>query len=128
MGYLGKICAILRREAGHDFRHYKQSTLVRRVRRRMTEARSASIYAYVESLNNDTKEVEQLFRDLLISVTHFFRDPEAFACITRSVEKSSSVMPWPIICWTRSRVSAATALGFVSRPVPGATTPEPNEL
>ena len=34
-GYLGKICAILRRQTGHDFRHYKQSTLVRRVRRRM---------------------------------------------------------------------------------------------
>ena len=77
-GYLGKICAILRRQTGHDFRHYKQSTLVRRVRRRMNEARTPSVYAYVESLNEDTKEVEQLFRDLLISVTHFFRDPEVF--------------------------------------------------
>jgi two-component system, chemotaxis family, CheB/CheR fusion protein len=85
VGYLGKICAILRREAGHDFRHYKQSTLVRRVRRRMSEARSPSIYAYVESLNQDTKEVEQLFRDLLISVTHFFRDPEAFDLLATKV-------------------------------------------
>jgi two-component system CheB/CheR fusion protein len=85
VGYLGKICAILRREAGHDFRHYKQSTLVRRVRRRMTESRSASVYAYVESLNNDTQEVEQLFRDLLISVTHFFRDPEAFDLLAANV-------------------------------------------
>ncbi|MEO6193654.1 MAG: chemotaxis protein CheB [Thermoanaerobaculia bacterium] len=85
VGYLGKICAILRRVAGHDFRHYKQSTLVRRVRRRMTESRSASVYDYVESLNNDTREVEQLFRDLLISVTHFFRDPEAFALLAAKV-------------------------------------------
>jgi two-component system CheB/CheR fusion protein len=85
VGHLGKICAILRRVAGHDFRHYKQSTLVRRVRRRMTESRSASVYDYVESLNNDTKEVEQLFRDLLISVTHFFRDPEAFALLAAKV-------------------------------------------
>ncbi len=84
-GYLGKICAILRRVAGHDFRHYKQSTLVRRVRRRMTESRSASVYDYVESLNKNTKEVEQLFRDLLISVTHFFRDPEAFALLAAKV-------------------------------------------
>jgi two-component system CheB/CheR fusion protein len=84
-GYLGKICAILRRVAGHDFRHYKQSTLVRRVRRRMTESRSASVYDYVESLNNGTKEVEQLFRDLLISVTHFFRDPEAFDLLAAKV-------------------------------------------
>ena len=84
-GYLGKICAILRRVTGHDFRHYKQSTLVRRVRRRMTESRSASVYDYVESLNNGTKEVEQLFRDLLISVTHFFRDPEAFDLLAAKV-------------------------------------------
>ncbi len=84
-GYLGKICAILRRETGHDFRRYKQSTLVRRVRRRMSEARSPSVYAYVESLNEDTQEVEQLFRDLLISVTHFFRDPEAFALLAAKV-------------------------------------------
>ncbi len=84
-GHLGKICAILRRETGHDFRRYKQSTLVRRVRRRMSESRAASIYAYVESLSNDHQEVEQLFRDLLISVTHFFRDPEAFALLADKV-------------------------------------------
>src|SRR3954469_1930623 len=85
VGHLGKICAILRRETGHDFRRYKQSTLVRRVRRRMSESRAASIYAYVESLSNDHQEVEQLFRDLLISVTHFFRDPEAFALLADKV-------------------------------------------
>ncbi len=84
-GHLGKICAILRRETGHDFRRYKQSTLVRRVRRRMSESRADSIYAYVESLSNDHQEVEQLFRDLLISVTHFFRDPEAFALLADKV-------------------------------------------
>jgi two-component system CheB/CheR fusion protein len=83
--YLGKICAILRRETGHDFRRYKQSTLVRRVRRRMGEARSPSVYAYVEYLNQEADEVEQLFRDLLISVTHFFRDPEAFELMAAQV-------------------------------------------
>ena len=83
--YLGKICAILRRETGHDFRRYKQSTLVRRVRRRMSEARSPSVYAYVERLSQEPKEVEQLFRDLLISVTHFFRDPEAFELLAAKV-------------------------------------------
>jgi two-component system CheB/CheR fusion protein len=85
VGHLGKICALLRRETGHDFRRYKQSTLVRRVRRRMSESRAASIYAYVESLSNDHQEVEQLFRDLLISVTHFFRDPDAFALLADKV-------------------------------------------
>ncbi|HEV2856416.1 MAG TPA: chemotaxis protein CheB [Thermoanaerobaculia bacterium] len=84
-GYLGKICAILRRQTGHDFRQYKQSTLVRRVRRRMNEMRNVSVYAYAEYLNQDPREAEQLFRDLLISVTHFFRDPEVFALLAARV-------------------------------------------
>jgi two-component system, chemotaxis family, CheB/CheR fusion protein len=84
-GFLGKICAILRRQTGHDFRRYKQSTLVRRVRRRLTEARSASVYDYVELLNRDSNEADQLFRDLLISVTHFFRDPETFDLLAGKV-------------------------------------------
>jgi two-component system, chemotaxis family, CheB/CheR fusion protein len=84
-GYLGKICAILRRETGHDFRRYKESTLVRRVRRRITESRSSSVYAYVELLNQEAFEVDHLFRDLLISVTHFFRDPEAFDLLASAV-------------------------------------------
>ncbi len=83
--YLGKICAILRRETGHDFRRYKQSTLVRRVRRRLNEAGCASVYDYVELLKRDAQEVEQLFRDLLISVTHFFRDPETFELLAAKV-------------------------------------------
>ncbi|HYX24121.1 MAG TPA: chemotaxis protein CheB, partial [Thermoanaerobaculia bacterium] len=84
-GHLGRICAILRRESGHDFRHYKQSTLVRRVRRRLNESGAASVYSYLERLSHDAKEVEQLFRDLLISVTHFFRDPEAFELLAAAV-------------------------------------------
>jgi two-component system CheB/CheR fusion protein len=108
--YLGKICAILRREAGHDFRRYKQSTLVRRVRRRMSEARSSSVYAYVEHLNQEPKEVEQLFRDLLISVTHFFRDPEAFELL------AAKVVP--------RLFEGKDADGFVRMWVPGCATGE----
>src|SRR6185295_4604332 len=84
-GYLGKICAILRRETGHDFRRYKQSTLVRRIRRRLNEVRCPSAQEYLELLNRDRNEVEQLFRDLLIRVTHFFRDPEAFDLLAAKV-------------------------------------------
>jgi len=83
--YLGKICAILRRETGHDFRRYKESTLVRRVRRRVHESRASSVYAYVELLSQEAQEVDHLFRDLLISVTHFFRDPEAFDLLATAV-------------------------------------------
>jgi two-component system CheB/CheR fusion protein len=84
-GHLGKICAVLRRRTGHDFRRYKQSTLVRRVRRRMSEAGVESVDAYVGLLARDEGEADQLFRDLLISVTHFFRDPEAFEALALKV-------------------------------------------
>ncbi|HEY7214306.1 MAG TPA: PAS domain S-box protein, partial [Thermoanaerobaculia bacterium] len=83
--YLGKICAILQRETGHDFRRYKQTTLVRRIRRRLTEMRCGSVYDYVELLNRDASETERLFRDLLISVTNFFRDPETFDLLAAKV-------------------------------------------
>ncbi len=84
-GHLGRICSVLRRQTGHDFRHYKQTTLVRRVRRRMSEVGVDSVYAYLDRLNHDVSEVEQLFRDLLISVTHFFRDPDAFELLAAQV-------------------------------------------
>jgi two-component system CheB/CheR fusion protein len=82
---LVKICALLRRKTGHDFSRYKRSTLVRRIRRRMAELRGDSVAGYVERLRQDPKEVDQLFRDLLISVTDFFRDPEAFELLARKV-------------------------------------------
>jgi two-component system CheB/CheR fusion protein len=80
---LSRICAVLRRRTGHDFSRYKQSTLVRRVRRRMTEVRTDSAAVYLGLLAEDPREVDHLFHDLLIGVTHFFRDPEAFAALER---------------------------------------------
>jgi two-component system CheB/CheR fusion protein len=82
---LVKICSLLRRKTGHDFSRYKRSTLVRRIRRRMAELRGDSVTAYVERLRDDPKEVDQLFRDLLIGVTNFFRDPDAFQLLAHKV-------------------------------------------
>jgi PAS domain S-box-containing protein len=79
------ICAVLLRHTGHDFSRYKQSTLVRRIRRRMAEVRTNSAAVYLERLTEDPEEADRLFRDLLIGVTHFFRDPEAFAALESSV-------------------------------------------
>ena len=84
-GQLARICALLRRKTGHDFSRYKTTTLVRRIQRRMQVHQLASVPAYVERLRQDPQEAEQLFRDLLIGVTHFFRDPEAFAALEREV-------------------------------------------
>jgi PAS domain S-box-containing protein len=82
---LSRICAVLRRHTGHDFSRYKQSTLVRRVRRRMAEMRTDSAAVYLGLLAEDPQEIDNLFHDLLIGVTHFFRDPEAFAALESSV-------------------------------------------
>ena len=73
-----EICAILLAREGRDFRHYKTNTLVRRIQRRMQVLQIDAAASYVERLREDTDEVERLAHELLIHVTSFFRDPEAF--------------------------------------------------
>jgi two-component system CheB/CheR fusion protein len=80
-----EICAILRNQLGHDFSGYKSKTFFRRVQRRMQVTQSPSQQAYVEKLKADPQEVAALFRDLLINVTNFFRDGEAFAQLAEIV-------------------------------------------
>lgn len=82
---LPAVCDILLHARGHNFRHYKTSTLVRRVMRRLQVLRLGSARQYVERLRADAVEAEQLFNDLLINVTAFFRDPEAFAMLAAEV-------------------------------------------
>lgn len=73
-----EICAILRNQLGHDFAGYKPKTFLRRVQRRMLVAQLTTIEAYLDRLRADATEVAALFRDLLINVTNFFRDADAF--------------------------------------------------
>ena len=73
-----EIYAILRTHIGHDFSGYKPKTFNRRVHRRMQVLQLDSLDAYVERLRQDPGESSFLFRDLLINVTSFFRDPDAF--------------------------------------------------
>jgi two-component system CheB/CheR fusion protein len=72
------IYAILRNQVGHDFAGYKTRTFLRRVQRRIQIRQLATINAYVGLLRHEQQEVAALFRDLLINVTTFFRDTEAF--------------------------------------------------
>ena len=76
---------ILRHRTGHDFSGYKSRTFLRRVQRRMQAVQLPAIDDYVERLRQDPKEVTALFRDLLISVTNFFRDADAFETLQREV-------------------------------------------
>ncbi len=72
----------------HNFQHYKQNTLARRIRRRMQVLKLASVDQYLKLLTENMEEPQALFRELLISVTAFFRDPGAFELLRHSVMPS----------------------------------------
>lgn len=80
-----EISAILRTRVGHDFAGYKAKTFFRRVQRRMQVQSVQDIDAYIVLLRQDEDEAANLFRDLLISVTGFFRDADAFAALAQRV-------------------------------------------
>ena len=83
--HLGRIYELLRRRKKHNFSEYKESTVLRRIQRRMQVLQLADVAAYVERLETEPGELEHLFRDLLIGVTRFFRDPEAFHVLAQKV-------------------------------------------
>ncbi len=72
---LEKVAIVLRARTGHDFSLYKSSTVRRRIERRMGIHQIDRIATYVQYLQKNPQEVELLFRELLIGVTSFFRDP-----------------------------------------------------
>jgi two-component system CheB/CheR fusion protein len=80
-----KIFVLLRTQTGHDFSQYKPSTINRRIERRMAVNQIELIDGYVKHLQRDSGEVQALFRDLLIGVTSFFRDPGAFQILEEKV-------------------------------------------
>jgi two-component system CheB/CheR fusion protein len=82
---LRAVLAQVLRKTGHDFVHYKQATMLRRVQRRMRITGAGSLAAYAELLRKTPAEIDRLFGDLLIGVTHFFRDPEVFAALAGEV-------------------------------------------
>lgn len=82
---LARVFELLR--AGHevDFTHYKPPTIERRIRRRMALHKVENLHEYVELLRKSPHEVQELYKDILIRVTSFFRDPEAFAALQNEV-------------------------------------------
>ena len=79
------IYSILFKQVGHDFSGYKEKSFQRRVRHRMQVLQIASLKNYIARLRSEPEEVHLLFRDLLIGVTNFFRDPGAFDTLEKSV-------------------------------------------
>lgn len=85
--HLAAITAVLRAKVGHDFSKYKETTLIRRIQRRMQVLTVETVPAYVGRLREDVQEPELLFRELLVGVTEFFRDAEAFEALQPSIKE-----------------------------------------
>nr|WP_321497691.1 chemotaxis protein CheB [uncultured Methanolobus sp.] len=79
---MGRLFSLLRKKHKVDFTHYKMNTVVRRVERRMVVNHISEFRDYVKYLENNTQEITNLYKELLIGVTHFFRDKDAFDYIT----------------------------------------------
>ncbi len=75
---LQKIFILVRSKTGHDFSYYKQNTILRRIERRMAVNQISRLSDYVRYMQEDSKEAGILSKELLIGVTNFFRDKEAF--------------------------------------------------
>ena len=82
---LHKIVAVVKSQTGRDFTHYKPTTIMRRLRRRMQLAQLEHLSDYLDLLRRDPEEVSLLSNDFLITVTSFFRDPPVFEALQQRV-------------------------------------------
>ena len=102
-----KIFILLRTHTGHDFSLYKQNTIFRRVERRMNISQLDNLPNYVRLLQENPAETNNLFKELLIGVTNFFRDPESFekmkkllSELVKSKPENSQIRIWVPGCST----------------------------
>ncbi|MGE0494204.1 MAG: CheR family methyltransferase [Vulcanimicrobiota bacterium] len=103
-GILPEVCEILSTDP-HDFRHYRRSSMARRLKRRMIRVGLREPGAYLVYLRDHPEEVKLLFQEILIGVTSFFRDPEVFEVLEhevfpRLVRESKPVRIWVPACST----------------------------
>ncbi|MGB3244570.1 MAG: CheR family methyltransferase [Sulfitobacter sp.] len=112
------ISEILRKQSGHDFSEYKSKTFFRRVARRMQVRKIDDLAGYCALLKQDSDEVNALFSDLLISVTNFFRDTDAFAALEDQVipnicknrDARTPIRVWVPACTTGEEVYSLAIL------------------
>ena len=105
---LRHVLGFLQARTGHDFTNYKRSTVLRRIARRMQVARLDSLADYARYLHESPEEAQELFGDMLISVTAFFRDQEAFATLAEKAvrtvcektEEGDGIRAWVVGCAT----------------------------
>jgi two-component system CheB/CheR fusion protein len=88
-----KILLLLRNHSAVDFSQYRSSTIQRRITRRMVLTKHDTLERYAQFLRGNSKELDALYSDVLINVTSFFRNPDAFAVLQRKV--------WPALLHRR---------------------------
>lgn len=107
-GGLQKIFALIRAQTGSDFSLYKKSTIHRRIERRISVHQLNNINQYVRFLQENPHEVDLLFKELLIGVTSFFREQEAFealkqkavAKLLKNKQRGDAIRIWVVGCST----------------------------
>lgn len=105
---IDQILTLINNQKGVDFTYYKQTTIKRRIARRMVLKGLKKIEDYVKRLEESTEEVDALFQDMLILVTDFFRDPHVYAnlfdsalpAIIKNMGPSDSIRLWVVGCST----------------------------
>lgn len=113
---LSKVALILRDHTGVDFSFYKENTFVRRLERRISINRMDSLSDYVVFLNESNKEKDTLYRELLIGVTRFFRDNEAFESLEKNIfpkidfKHKKTIRIWSTGCSTGEEVYSLAIL------------------
>ncbi len=114
---LSKIFNLLEVKTGHDFSGYKKNTIYRRIRRRMTMHKKTKLKDYVNFLEENSEEVHSLFKELLICVTSFFRNKEAFETLKEEVfpeiigkSNKNTVRIWVAACATGEEVYSLAIL------------------
>jgi two-component system CheB/CheR fusion protein len=116
-GELKRIFALLQSSTKVDFSRYKQNTIRRRIGRRMIVQQAQSMAAYARYLDKHPAEIRELYRDLLISVTNFFRDPPAYLALSerlsgvlRSWQSAEPFRVWVAGCATGEEVYSLAIL------------------
>jgi two-component system CheB/CheR fusion protein len=113
-----KIFAMIRSKTGHDFSHYKPNTIVRRIERRLAVHQIKSLSDYILYLQKNSAEIDVLFKNMVIGVTSFFRDPEAYDVLAKQVlpallsqkEPDTTIRFWVVGCSTGEE---AYSLGMI---------------
>ncbi len=85
--HLEQVFALLHQRTNHDFSEYREATLMRRIERRCLATKQGTLEKYLSYLELNPQELDQLFNEILISVTSFFRDNEAFDALSQVMQE-----------------------------------------